>query len=549
MSRKLTPRSSLETLRREAKRWHQALRNGDPEALARLERATPNAPPNPTLRDVQHALAREHDLPGWGALKDAVAQQRASTSPPDRETAVRDLLRASEQGDAARVARVLDEYPDVINERTPLDGHSGRRSALHFAMNRMNEDVIALLLARGADPNARDEGDNALPIHFAAERGKLGVVRQLIEAGSDPVGAGDMHELEVIGWATAFNALHRDVADYLLAHGARHTIFSAVAMGATEAIRDVAARAPAELDRRMDLVNHRRRPLHLAVIKRQLPSLVTLLDLGADPECEDDAGLTPLDQAALSGEREMAQRLLERGAALRLPAAVALERTDDVARILGESPDALRPGGRWERLLLRAAEHASGEVVEALIRGGASVDVHDDPRTAVDETHGYTALHAAAFNGNMAAVRVLLHHGANAAARESRYWGTPAGWANYAGFAEVRDVILEGAVDVLDAILFDRNDRLLAVLARDPGALDRRVASYVPGDDTPRPWLDPAWTPLLFALANGKPEAAAILIERGADVTVRDSAGRSVLELAREHGLAGVATLLERRGS
>ena len=44
-----------------------------------LERAIPNAPAKPTLRDVQHALAREHGLPGWAALKRALGQSVASS--------------------------------------------------------------------------------------------------------------------------------------------------------------------------------------------------------------------------------------------------------------------------------------------------------------------------------------------------------------------------------------------------------------------------------------------------------------------------------------
>jgi ankyrin repeat protein len=85
-----------------------------------------------------------------------------------------------------------------------------------------------------------------------------------------------------------------------------------------------------------------------------------LLALGADTEAEDEAGLTPLDQAALSGEREMAQQLIEQDARIRLPAAVSLERHDDIQRLLREDPDCLRPGGRWEKLIVRASETASG---------------------------------------------------------------------------------------------------------------------------------------------------------------------------------------------
>src|SRR5438445_12660772 len=79
MRRKLTPPSTLENLKKEAKRWLKALRANDPEARARLQRADPQAPAELTLRDVQHALAREHGLPGWTALKDQLADDGRAT--------------------------------------------------------------------------------------------------------------------------------------------------------------------------------------------------------------------------------------------------------------------------------------------------------------------------------------------------------------------------------------------------------------------------------------------------------------------------------------
>jgi len=68
MFRQLTPQSSLESLKKEAKRWLKALRANDAEARARLQRAHPNAPLEPGLRDVQHALALEHGVSGWNTL-------------------------------------------------------------------------------------------------------------------------------------------------------------------------------------------------------------------------------------------------------------------------------------------------------------------------------------------------------------------------------------------------------------------------------------------------------------------------------------------------
>ena len=546
MPRRLTSRSSLDNLKREAKRWLEALRENDPEARARLGRAVPDAPQAPTLRAVQHALAREHGFAGWKDLVREVGRTSGEALPASREEAIPALLAAAERGDADRVGRVLEAHPDVVNERAVLPPHTGRRGALHFALTGPHEDVVDVLLERGADPDLRDEGDNAAALHFAAERGDMALVRKLIDHGADPVGDGDLHELGILGWATCFEyALHLDVADYLLAHGAPHTIFTAVALGDGDAIRAVVAGDPTQLDRAMDATNRRRRPLHLAVVKNRLDSLTTLLDLGADVEATDGAGLTALDQAALSGAADIVRALLDRGARVGVPVAVALGLAHDLERLLAVDPDSLRPGGRWATLIVRAAERGPGSTIEALVRAGASVHVRDDPRTAVDRTHGYTALHAAAFHGNADAARALLRLGANPADREDRYWGTPAGWAAYAGHADVRDLVLEGPIDVFDAIAFDHTDRIPGIVARDPGSLERPLGHYVTGPDKTKPWADSAWTPLAWAVANGKHDAVRILLELGADREPRDSNGRTLLEIAREKGHHEIATLLE----
>jgi hypothetical protein len=57
MGQELTRGRSLESLRKEAKRWLKAIRDKDTGAHARLERALGTAPTEPGLRDVQHALA------------------------------------------------------------------------------------------------------------------------------------------------------------------------------------------------------------------------------------------------------------------------------------------------------------------------------------------------------------------------------------------------------------------------------------------------------------------------------------------------------------
>ena len=80
MSDKLARRRSLESLKKEAKRWFDALRRNLPDARTRFEQAVPDALPKPTLRDVQHALALEHGFSGWTELKHKLTADAEETT-------------------------------------------------------------------------------------------------------------------------------------------------------------------------------------------------------------------------------------------------------------------------------------------------------------------------------------------------------------------------------------------------------------------------------------------------------------------------------------
>lgn len=119
MSDELPPRHrSLDSLKKEAKRWLEALRANAADARTRLERAIPNAPAIPTLRDVQHALAREHGFPGWAALKHALEQALASS----RECGVKALAQYETMADA-----LLEAYrtgtPDAMERHYRYTWH------------------------------------------------------------------------------------------------------------------------------------------------------------------------------------------------------------------------------------------------------------------------------------------------------------------------------------------------------------------------------------------------------------------------------------------
>ncbi len=109
MQRKLTSATSLDNLRREAKRWVKALRENESGARERFERAYSKHTGTPALRDVQCALAREHGFENWKELKLAVQQAARSRTSEAYEQAARDLVDAY-KGDAAALERLNRHY-------------------------------------------------------------------------------------------------------------------------------------------------------------------------------------------------------------------------------------------------------------------------------------------------------------------------------------------------------------------------------------------------------------------------------------------------------
>jgi len=109
MQRKLSSATTLDNLRREAKRWLKALRDKEPGAIDRLDRAYPEHTGTPVLRDVQYALAREHGFENWKEVKLALQQAAASRRTGAYEQAARDFVDAY-KGDAAALERLNRHY-------------------------------------------------------------------------------------------------------------------------------------------------------------------------------------------------------------------------------------------------------------------------------------------------------------------------------------------------------------------------------------------------------------------------------------------------------
>src|SRR5205085_10306664 len=123
--RRLTAHTTLENLKKEAKRWLKALRAAEAAAHARYARAYPEGTSTPGLRDVQHALAREYGFAGWTALKEAVTALPAASAAVARNAMPREQL----------VARFLDyACPDHH-----VRGRPAHRMARHAAMRLLQQ--------------------------------------------------------------------------------------------------------------------------------------------------------------------------------------------------------------------------------------------------------------------------------------------------------------------------------------------------------------------------------------------------------------------------
>ena len=98
--------SSLDNLRKAAKRWLKELHAGEPTAVARLQAVLPQAFPSPGLRDIQRALALERGFESWTALKKKLAN--GARDGVSDEARLHALIEAASKGDVGRVIEIAD---------------------------------------------------------------------------------------------------------------------------------------------------------------------------------------------------------------------------------------------------------------------------------------------------------------------------------------------------------------------------------------------------------------------------------------------------------
>jgi ankyrin repeat protein len=412
------------------------------EALCQwlIERGADPAAKDSQWEGTPAGWAAHHGHPGLSAfLQQAEAGGKAMAKPAgdlDRQ-----VVQAVLTNDLSTLQRLLEAHP----EKRALTGGQWNKPLLHCAAWEGHLPMVRELLRRGADVNARCESDQACAVHFAAEKGHLEIVRVLAEAGADLEAPDNDHQLNVLGWATALGKCQMEVARFLLARGARQTIWSAVSLNDAEAVRALVQADPGLLQARMSRNEYFRTPLHQAVHAEQPEMVRLLLELGADPGAKDAMGLGPIGAGATVPDAEILAMLEDPEREPALYDALVLGRFEEAEKLLARDPGCLKAGGSEARLLVYAVSRKNGPMAEWLAAHGCDIN-------AVAEVYQCpaTALHFAVEQGNLDRIRWLLDLGADPSIRDGKYDADALGWAEFFGNAEAADLIRSRRVTPTD---------------------------------------------------------------------------------------------------
>ena len=419
---------NLQWLRKQAKRRLNELLEANPDAL---------------LADAQFDLAKSYGFSSWRALKAHI----------ESRTIEGQLFDAARSGDVEKLTALLDEHPDKLLARDDPYEHT----LLHASAHNGHLAAVDLLLARGLDVNAREKGDNTYAMHWAAAAGHVDVVRRLANAGGDVVGRGDDHELEVIGWASCWDgsddAAHREVADFLVSRGARHHIYSAIALSLADEVRRIVAADPSALNSRMSRNEMNQTPLHFAVRMNRPEMISLLLEVGADPLAVDGAGQSvasyatngDIDRQVMEAIRAMTLAELtsadrgsrpSHGGPMDLAAALSLRDWETADRLVRDNPQLLQGSGSGTLHLM--AKRNDATAVKWLLDRGV------DPNARWNQWDSeVTALHMAAGGGAVDVARVLLDAGADSRIRDTRFESDAIGWAEHFGQEEMSQLLMK----------------------------------------------------------------------------------------------------------
>jgi ankyrin repeat protein len=260
----------------------------------------------------------------------AVAMPGADSPIVEPIEKVAPLVVAARDSDATALSALLTAHPPApVNQRT-ADG----TSALHWAVHHGDAELVARLLAAGADPNARNDY-GATPMSEAAIREDVSLLRRLLAAGANVESPNADGQTTLMIVARTSNV---EAAQLLIEHGANvnaretwraQTALMWAAAEQQPAMVRLLLKHGATVDAR-SLVNDWSRqvtaeprmqarpsggftPLLYAARSGCLECAQLLVQAGANPNLGDPDGVSPLLEAVLNFRFDIAAYLIKRG--------------------------------------------------------------------------------------------------------------------------------------------------------------------------------------------------------------------------------------------
>ena len=273
---------------------------------------------------------------------------------------------------------MLAAAPALVNAVGPHPFWGGRPQALHVAIESRRRDMFDLLVERGAD----------------------------VSGSNDEYG----------GWSPLMLAIHRDqidMRDELLRRGARVGLVEALLLeddarvGALVGTGDASGPGP----NGGSLLAFARTPF----------AIDRLLECGAPLDAKDQWGATPMEALSRIGARGRAlvDHLARRGTTPTPDTYARLGDEEKLARLAAADPSVLQR----DDVMMAAVDAGHHALVAWLVAQGG----HVNARSSAASHH--SALHAAAWNGDLPMVELLVRAGADPTIRDDQYHATPSGWA------------------------------------------------------------------------------------------------------------------------
>jgi ankyrin repeat protein len=336
--------------------------------------------PDATLADAQFTLARRYGFSSWRSLKVHVENATLAGAMNDAEVAA--FLHAVGSGQLDAVRSILTATPPLVNAAGPHPYWEGRPQALHVAIETSRRDMFDVLLAAGADIDSCDE-------HYQY---------------SSPL-------MLAITWKQP------EMQQELLAHGARIGLVEALLLADDDRVERMLRRGKSALP------SYQPNGGSLLAMARTAFAIDRLLELGVARDERDRWGAAPIEALSALGARgiPLVRHLLARGFAASPQEYAKLGDRETLTKLIQADPAIVES----EAVLVNAAAYGHHALVQWLLARGANPSARSRPGAM-------TALHSAAWEGDLRMVKLLVEAGADLSAREDGHNATPVGFARVA---------------------------------------------------------------------------------------------------------------------